>query len=83
MSSVHRCPVCYGKGIVPNGFYSSTSNTWSSSSTNPETCRSCGGRGVIEVHDQVFAPITIGTTETDKLKEQARRNPGSITGRVR
>lgn len=43
----HRCPVCGGKGIVPNGFYSSTNDTWSTTSVEPETCRSCGGNGVI------------------------------------
>jgi hypothetical protein len=43
----HRCPVCGGKGIVPNGFYSSTEETWSTTSVTPETCRSCSGSGII------------------------------------
>ena len=41
------CPVCGGKGIVQNGFYSSTGNTWIASTTIPETCRTCGGKGIV------------------------------------
>lgn len=49
-----RCPVCGGNGLVPNGYYShSHSNgphgTWTSTSTMPETCRGCGGKGWITV----------------------------------
>ena len=43
----HRCPVCNGNGLVPNGFYTQTSGHWSTSSITPETCRSCGGTGVV------------------------------------
>lgn len=43
----HRCPVCNGNGLVPNGFYLQTSGYWSSTSTIPETCRSCNGTGII------------------------------------
>lgn len=43
----HRCPVCSGKGIVPNGFYL-TDNDWASTTdASPETCRSCNGTGVV------------------------------------
>lgn len=41
------CPVCSGRGIVPNGFYSATTETWASTSANPETCRSCEGEGYL------------------------------------
>lgn len=42
------CPVCMGKGIVPNGFYNSPgTNTWSTRSTLPHKCRSCDGNGVV------------------------------------
>lgn len=41
------CPVCGGKGIVPNGFYNSLNNYWSTTSTTPEKCRTCDGTGVI------------------------------------
>ena len=47
MKNVWICPVCVGKGIVPNNFYMGTSKNWSSSSATPETCRSCNGRGII------------------------------------
>jgi len=35
----HKCPVCGGRGIVPNGFY--TSQYGMTSNTAPEQCRSC------------------------------------------
>ena len=40
------CPVCGGKGLLPHGFYI-PSKAFSSCSTEPETCRTCGGTGVI------------------------------------
>ena len=43
----HRCPVCNGKGLVPNGFYLQTSGHSSTSSITPEPCRSCGGTGIV------------------------------------
>jgi DnaJ-class molecular chaperone len=70
MSSVHRCPVCYGKGIVPNGFYSSTSNTWTSSSI---MCRSCGGRGVITVYDQTPSSPYLSADDLQKIVDGAER----------
>jgi DnaJ-class molecular chaperone len=47
MKNIWTCPVCMGKGIVPNNFYLGTEKTWSSTSATPETCRSCNGRGII------------------------------------
>ncbi len=46
-SQPFRCPVCFGKGIVDAGFYSSPAETWPSSSTTPEKCRSCDGTGIV------------------------------------
>ena len=43
----YACPVCFGRGRVASGFYSSTGNTWVTSTIVPEPCRSCGGTGVI------------------------------------
>ena len=43
----HRCPVCNGNGLVPNGFYTQTSGHWSTSSITPEKCRSCNGTGIV------------------------------------
>lgn len=43
--SPHSCPVCGGKGLVMPGFYS----PWGAFGTNvvQDTCRSCGGSGVL------------------------------------
>ena len=50
--SVEICPVCGGKGLVPNGFYIAIGTPYySTTSTSPETCRSCGGKGYIETYD--------------------------------
>lgn len=46
--SAQVCPVCGGKGLVPNGFYDVSSNL-STTSATPETCRSCQGKGYIVV----------------------------------
>ena len=43
------CPICYGKGFVPAGFYNSTGLTWISSTAGNETCRSCSGKGYIKL----------------------------------
>jgi len=45
--SVQLCPVCEGKGKVPPGFYSENPDSFSTTSASWETCRACGGRGVI------------------------------------
>lgn len=45
--SPFRCPVCNGKGVVPNGFYTSVGGSWQSTSLSPEKCRTCNGTGVI------------------------------------
>lgn len=49
--SVHCCPVCGGNGQVQNGFYNHTGNTWVTSTTAPEQCRSCNGKGYIVIND--------------------------------
>jgi hypothetical protein len=48
------CPVCNGVGQVSAGFYNHGGDCplWSSSDLNPEICRSCGGKGWIEVSDE-------------------------------
>ena len=47
MSKPYRCPVCGGTGLVPNGFYRSLIGKSDSTSTAPETCRSCSGCGIV------------------------------------
>lgn len=37
-----RCPVCEGRGTVPAGFYTA-------GATDAETCRTCGGSGMVVV----------------------------------
>lgn len=49
--TVHCCPVCGGNGQVDNGFYNHTGNTWVTSTTAPEQCRSCCGKGYILIDD--------------------------------
>jgi hypothetical protein len=46
-TSPYKCPVCGGNGLVPNGFYSQTGGKWWSTSTTPETCKSCSGTGIV------------------------------------
>lgn len=42
-----KCPICNGNGLVPNGFYSQVTGCWNSTSTAPETCKSCNGTGIV------------------------------------
>lgn len=42
------CPVCMGKGVVPNGFYTAVGVAeYTTTSLTPETCRSCDGKGIV------------------------------------
>jgi len=47
MSTPHRCPICNGNGLVPNGFYNQTSGMWCTTDTAPECCKSCNGKGIV------------------------------------
>lgn len=44
---IYLCPVCLGKGLVPNGFYNIGGITQYSTNCSPEVCRSCNGKGYI------------------------------------
>ena len=46
-SKPYCCPICNGKGIVPNGFYLGTSKTWTTPNATPEKCKSCNGTGIV------------------------------------
>ena len=49
MSEYQKCPVCNGRGIVPCGFYMvPEGQDFASSSTAPETCKTCYGSGIIK-----------------------------------
>ena len=51
---VEKCPVCNGRGIVPNGFYLVPEGQGHiSSSAAPETCKSCNGKGYITVDNTI------------------------------
>ena len=67
---VQRCPVCMGKGLVPNSFYATTSGIGSTTQTYlPEKCRTCNGAGVIlppYIHTQKIADKKVG----EKLREE-------------
>ncbi len=46
----HKCPVCDGRGTVPNGFYTQPmSHQYHPTSTvsMTETCKSCNGTGIL------------------------------------
>ena len=48
MSRPYKCPICEGRGLVPNGFYSAIGVDYCVySNVNPEKCRSCNGTGII------------------------------------
>ena len=63
MSEIYVCPVCNGRGHVPNGFYLAVGTSYySTTSTSPETCRSCGGKGYIVIEAEVDSIIEKDTT---------------------
>lgn len=46
----HQCPVCFGRGLVPNGFYTAVgSSSWLTSCCESEQCRSCEGKGYVVI----------------------------------
>lgn len=45
------CPICTGSGIVDEGFYRRTSETWTSGG-GTEKCRSCDGRGYVIISEE-------------------------------
>lgn len=67
--SVEICPVCGGKGLVPNGFYIAVGTSYySTTSTSPETCRSCGGKGYIETYNE-----SLQNPELEELNERLKK----------
>ena len=53
------CPVCNGVGKVSGGFYNrgGDCHEWVSTTTNLEVCRSCNGKGWVEVSESDCNPI--------------------------
>lgn len=64
---IYLCPVCNGKGLVPNGFYNVGTNEHYSSNCSPETCRSCNGKGYINEKDENFDVPNIMFQEDNNL----------------
>jgi hypothetical protein len=62
MSKLKPYPVCEGKGLVPYGFYTAPESTIS---TAVEVCRTCCGRGIIEIFplDEIHKQYGINETE--------------------
>jgi DnaJ-class molecular chaperone len=49
-SKPYCCPVCGGRGLVPQGFYTAIGvHYFSATNTAPEKCRTCFGSGYIVV----------------------------------
>lgn len=44
--TLHKCPICDGRGIVPGGFYTSTT-VISMAGEVSEPCKQCNGTGII------------------------------------
>ena len=44
---VYKCPVCEGRGFVSRDFYISQHSYGTTNSTATETCRACGGKGIV------------------------------------
>lgn len=43
-----RCPVCGGNGLVPDGFYDTTTGQWTAPTyVLSVNCRSCNGTGIV------------------------------------
>lgn len=66
--SLEVCPICHGRGVVQNGFYSTTGNWyWGSTTTGTETCRSCMGKGYIQ------ATVNVNNSSIRELEEIQQR----------
>lgn len=64
--SCYKCPVCGGRGLVPNGFYNVTDNSYYTNSTSAEPCKTCHGTGIVwePVND---IPFVTGLSTTAEL----------------
>ena len=67
MKTPHKCPVCGGSGIVPNGFYNQTLSQWSTTSMTPDVCQNFSGTGVMW-NGEYYVPIP------DFILEQLKKN---------
>ncbi len=59
MRTAQKCPICEGHGLVGCGFYQHPPESeYVTSSCAAETCRSCGGTGIIYVDQLGWTPET-------------------------
>jgi RecJ-like exonuclease len=50
--NVHRCPACYGTGLVSRPpWVAGDVDNWVDYQCGPYPCRSCDGKGVLIVND--------------------------------
>ena len=61
------CPVCHGRGMVQNGFYTNYTGYWTSNTTGMKTCRSCMGKGYIQ------ATVNVDNSTIRELEEIQQR----------
>jgi hypothetical protein len=64
MNVPFRCPVCGGCGTVPPTFYEHHDGSTTAVTTR-ESCRSCGGVGIVWGEDEPIDPL-IGLTDAEK-----------------
>jgi DnaJ-class molecular chaperone len=66
---IYKCPVCKGRGVVPQGFYN-FSRGGTTTEIPPETCKSCSGKGVVEKHLCVDCerPVYNGMAQCDNCR---------------
>ena len=79
MAKPYLCPVCQGRGTVPVGFY--CSGTLSSNVT-PETCRTCGGLGMVWDYTDNGVPVwnCVGPIVPQDINKTVTRPPnGTVT----
>lgn len=80
MSHADRCPVCFGKGVVPMGFYDMTNDGYSTTAKMPEPCKSCGGSGYIIIPDTDILINSLGEkmNKSTEGKKNYLLNKGQI-----
>lgn len=82
MSTPHKCPVCEGKGIVPNGFYLSLNTDYMSSNAAAEQCRACTGTGIVYVpHPLMTQPNPIDEQAIEEIMRELRNSPLILVNR--
>lgn len=70
--SLEVCPVCQGTGMVQSGFYSSSIGYWTSNTIGTETCRSCNGKGYIQITENVDKDI-VSIEELEEIQQRLKR----------